>query len=379
MSTQPAKGRQLPAERNTAVARKRLPIFWRLTGSLFLLMAMVFVLGASTTSSSSLAIPVISISSVITDQSVTIQTFNYPPNQTFVVRMHYMGTLGLGGQQVGTLQSGSGGSLSGTYNIPDYLKGQQQVAIRLDSAQGYYSYNWFWNNTSGGTNGGSGGQPPVNPPGGGYAGIPTFRITAVVRDQTVTIQTNNFPANQLFDVTMGPMYAQGFGYKVGEINSGAGGTLQQTFNIPAELQGLSRVSIRAQTRHANPYYAFNWFWNNSADTSGGSGSSGGTGGQPTTPVTGIPTIRICTVSRDQTVTFETRNYPANRDFTVTMGSLATVAGSFNSGTGGTTRQTVSIPAAVQGLNRITIQATSLPFYSYNWFWNNNTTADHCGG
>jgi hypothetical protein len=378
MSTQPAEGHQLAAAQHTAVARKRLSLYGRLIGSVFLFLGMAFILGASTTSSSAVAVPAISIVSVVTDQSVTIQTHNYPPNQTFVVRMNTMGTLGLNGPEVGTLQSGAGGSISGTYNIPASLKGQQQIAIRLDSAQGYYSYNWFWNNPSGGSDGGSGGQPPVTPPntGSGYVGTPSFSIVSVIRDSNVTIQTNNFPSNQLFDVTMGPMYAQGFGVKVGEItNSGA---FQQTFTIPPELYGQARISIRTQTRHADPFYAFNWFWNNSTDGSGGSGGDGGTGGVVPPPVVvGTPAITICTVVRDQSVTFQTSNYPANRVFTVSMGSLGTVAGTFDSGAGGSARQTIPIPGAVKGLNQITIQSISAPYYSYNWFWNTNTTADHC--
>lgn len=388
MSTQPAEGRQLSRENDTAVARKRLPLYGRLIGIFLLLLAMVFVLGASTTSASTLATPTITITGVVSDQNVTFVTQNYPPNQTFVVRMNYMGTLGLGGEVVGTLESGAGGSLTGTYNIPAFLKGQRQIAIRLDSAQAYYSYNWFWNNTNGGsTSGGSGGQPEQLPAAGaGYIGIPTFSIQSVVHDSSVTILTSNFPANQLFDVTMGPMYTQGInGIKVGEINSGTGGAIQATFSIPDQLKGMSRISIRTQTRHTNPYFAYNWFWNSSTDgSSGGSGGDGGTGGV-IPPVTGTPAIFICTVNRDQNVTIETQNYPANMLFTVTMGPPGTsgrggaIAGNFNSGTGGTTRQTLEIPAAVRGYNQISIWAQGSPYYSYNWFWNTTTTADHCSG
>jgi hypothetical protein len=37
---------------------------------------------------------------------------------------------------------------------------------------------------------------------GSAAVIPTFSIVSVVRDQTVTIRTNNFPANQTFTARM---------------------------------------------------------------------------------------------------------------------------------------------------------------------------------
>ncbi len=347
-------------------------------GTLFLVVLALLFLGIGSASSSASTIPTISIVSVVPNESVTIMTHNYPPGQMFNVRMNYMGTLGLGGVSVGTLNSGAGGSVTATYLIPDYLKGQVQIAIRADSNQGYYSFNWFWNDTSG--TGGPVPVPPIYIP-LGYVGIPTFSITAVVRDDNVTITTKNFPPNQLFDVTIGPMYTQGIGgIKVGEIPSGAGGTITATFPIPNELKGQSRLSIRAQTRHANPYYAYNWFWNNTT----------GTGGQPPNelPVepppgyTGIPTIKICKVNQDNNVEFQTYNYPPSKDFTVQMGPMGalgygTAVGSFNSGTGGAFRQTFNIPSNLYGLNQISIRADGTPYYSYNWFWNTTTTVDFC--
>ncbi len=337
---------------------------WTRRGMFFLVILALLLLGAGPAASNSLVIPTISIVSVAPNQSVTITTQNYPPGQIFTVRMHYMGTLGLGGQVVGQLNSGAGGSLTATYPIPDYLKGQAQIAIRLDSPQGYYSYNWFQNDA---------GAPPLPPD---YVGIPTFTISAVVRDNNVTITTKNFPPNQLFDVTIGEMYTQGIGgIKVGEIPSGAGGAITATFPIPDALKGRDRLSIRAQTRHANPYYAYNWFWNRTT----------GTGGQPPGSgpgYTGIPTIQACQVVRNGTVEIKTYNYPPNRNFTVQMGPMGalgygTAVGSFNSGAGGSFRQTFNIPGNLYGLDQISIRADSAPFYSFNWFYNNNTTTDFC--
>jgi hypothetical protein len=64
---------------------------------------------------------------------------------------------------------------------------------------------------------------------------------------------------------MGPFGTQGIGgYVVGTLNSGAGGALTATFNIPSQLAGASQIAIRAQTAQANPFFAYNWFWNNTA-------------------------------------------------------------------------------------------------------------------
>jgi hypothetical protein len=47
-------------------------------------------------------------------------------------------------------------------------------------------------------------------------------------------------------------------------NSGAGGTQDLTLPIPAGLQGSHQISVRMQTSHAYPFYAYNWFYNNPA-------------------------------------------------------------------------------------------------------------------
>ena len=124
--------------------------------------------------------------------------------------------------------------------------------------------------------------------------IPTFSITSVVTDTTVTIQTANFPANQNFVVTMGPFGSKGInGIVVATTNSGAGGSFSATYNIPAQLKGSYQVAIRLQTSHANPFFAYNWFYNNTTT------DGPGTGGIP--GYTGIPTFSVSAVDVDKTV------------------------------------------------------------------------------
>ncbi|UCG22825.1 MAG: hypothetical protein JSW55_11645, partial [Chloroflexota bacterium] len=167
-----------------------------------------------------------------------------------------------------------------------------------------------------------------------------------------------------------------------------------SYTIPAELYNHTQISIRAQTAHAYPYYAYNWFWNNDANVAA---SDSGTGGEPSDATTesdsgastsagtsyyGIPVIVIIGVVRDQQVTFQTYNYPPNQDFTVTMGPMGTqgingyVAGTFNSGAGGSFSVTMPIPAELAGSYQISIRAQThhpYPYFSYNWFYNNTTS------
>ena len=164
--------------------------------------------------------------------------------------MGKIGTKGIGGVLVTTINSGEGGAFSETFEIPEDLAGDYQIAIRLQTEDGYfYAYNWFYNNTSG-----------VEPT-PGYSGIPTFTITAVVKDDSVTIETNNFPADRDFTVLMGAMGTKGVdGILVTTINSGEGGAFSETFEIPEDLIGDYQIAIRLESTTGG-FYAYNWFYN----------------------------------------------------------------------------------------------------------------------
>jgi hypothetical protein len=217
---------------------------------------------------SALVIPTFQILSVTADTSVTIRTANFPANDTFVVRMGLIGTRGVNGTQVATINSGAGGVFDATFNIPAGLKGLAQIAIRLESpTSGYYSYNWFWNSTGGIPVTGPTATPGPSPTPGPTATsrppfvTPTFTITGVVKDTSVSIRTANFPANDTFTVTMGLMGTRGVGgVTIGSFNSGAGGTQTATFNIPAGLVGQHQIAIRLQSPTSG-YYSYNWFYN----------------------------------------------------------------------------------------------------------------------
>jgi hypothetical protein len=337
------------------------------------IIALILVLSLSTpalAADQDSVFPTFSIVSVVTDSSVTIRTYNFPASDSFNVLMNYMGTRGVNGIKVATIHSGTGGSFTATFNIPAALKGQYKIAIRLQSntGSGYYAYNWFYNNTAGGSGGPSTGT--------GYSGIPTFRILSVERDVSVTIKTNNFPNNDTFKVLMNYMGTRGVnGIKVDTISSGSGGAKKYTFAIPSALKGQYKIAIRLQSNTGSGYYAYNWFYNN---TTGGSGG----GGVPPAPgYSGYPTFSIKAVKRNQTVTIKTYNLPPNDKFKVLMGPMGTrgVNGikvdTFDTGAGGKQTLTFNIPAQLAGSYKIAIRLQSVSgsgYYAYNWFYNNST-------
>jgi hypothetical protein len=90
--------------------------------------------------------PSIRIANVNEDQSVTIKGLNFPSNDTFNVLLNYSGTKGIDGEIVATVTTDESGEFTATYTIPDFLHGQDSIAIRLESpSSGYYAYNWFYN------------------------------------------------------------------------------------------------------------------------------------------------------------------------------------------------------------------------------------------
>lgn len=203
--------------------------------------------------------PTFSIVSVAKDDEVTIKALNFPPNDTFKVLMGAYGTLGVGGVEVATTKTDGGGSFTATYSIPASLAGSNRIAIRLQSpTSGYFAYNWFFNNTTGETPSPS----PTTVP--GYSGFPWITISAVSKDNTVTIKAYNFPSNDSFNVLMGQYgtYAIG-GVVVDSTATGSGGAFTETYSIPASLAGSTRIAIRLQSPTSG-YYAYNWFFNSTA-------------------------------------------------------------------------------------------------------------------
>lgn len=310
--------------------------------------------------------PTFSISEVKTDESVTILTNNMPANKNFNVLMGEIGTKGIDGIVVATLNSDKGGSFLATFPIPEQLKGRAQIAIRLEGTDNpYYAYNWFWNDAKDGT--WPEDYPPAQPP-TCACNIPTFSIKSVVKGEDVTITTYNFPKNMEFTVLMGKMWTRGInGIEVATLNSGEGGSFEATFDIPEELANEERIAIRLEG--TGGYYAYNWFWNNTAST------------PPAEPVdgySGYPYFFITAVEKDTTVSIKAYNLPEDTDFTVLMGKMWTMGingievTTLNSGEGGTLEATFEIPAELAGEQRIAIRLQGEVYYAYNWFWNNTT-------
>jgi len=398
-------------------------IFQKKTVKTLVILSMVLVmLLAGFTPGSASGTPFTTIVSVNKDVSVTISGINFPADQTFTVRMGAFGTLGVGGTVVGTKEPSSSTSFTATYNIPASLVGASKIAIRFDSPQGYYAYDFFVNNPSAATatagptatTGPTKTPGPTNTPGpsptpkptSAYKGvIPTINIVGVQQGVSVSIMTKDYPAGQTFTVRIGEYGTLGIGGTVvGTLNSGAGGAIAQTFTIPAALVSRAKLAIRLDSPLG--YYSYDWFNNDASFGVSGAASTvtatpgatatpaptstpggptltptavptaGPTSSGPVAGYAGIPTFSISSVVKDQSVTISGVNFPPGQVFTVRMGAFGTMGiggttiTTFNSGAGGSFTATYPIPAAIAGGSKIAIRLETGYYYAYNWFWNN---------
>lgn len=98
-----------------------------------------------------------------------------------------------------------------------------------------------------------------------YVVYPTFFVNSVVRNGTVTVTAYNLPASDTFQVRMGYYGTLGIhGIPVATFPTGSGGTQTMTFSIPPELYNCFQIAIRMQSVQGSGFYAYNWFYNNTA-------------------------------------------------------------------------------------------------------------------
>ncbi len=211
--------------------------------------------------------PTFSILSVVRDQEITIRAYNLPPDNTFEILMGVMGTRGVNGIKVATVESTCGAFPEYTFTIPAALHGLKQIAVRMQSITkpDYVAFNWFNNSTALPFEHHPHSTTPEAPQDTcpAYSGYPTFSILSVIQDQEVAIRAFNLPPLNQFRVLMGAMGTRGIGgIRVGTFDSDCGGREDLTFPVPAALHGSHRIAMRFESTSGSGYFAFNWFYNN---------------------------------------------------------------------------------------------------------------------
>ncbi len=209
--------------------------------------------------------PTFDIIGVVVGDSVTISTNLFPANELYYVYMGYNGTLGINGVLVTKIWTGTGGTFKAKFQIPDELKGEDIIAIRLESpTTPYYSYNFFYNTTSytnynytTTTSSSSSSSSSTYVP----SDFPTFSIIGVVKGESVTVETSYFPADNMFGVYMkDAASAVKTWYYVAGFNSADGSSFKATFTIPAELMFKEKIAIKMYNLDQD-YITYNLFEN----------------------------------------------------------------------------------------------------------------------
>jgi hypothetical protein len=208
--------------------------------------------------------PYIEISKVDRNHTVTVKGYNFPDDEKFIVTMNYYGTEGIAGIVVDEFNSKDGGKIKATFDIPVTFKNLDRIAIRMETnSSDYVVYNWFWNfdypvwndkDDDDNDNDGDVGLPR-------WGRVPTFTITSVDRNDSVTIKGYNFTRRDTYTVYMNYYGTLGkWGIEVDTQWVGKDGRFTATYKIPWELRGLERIAIRLESENTS-YYSYNWFWN----------------------------------------------------------------------------------------------------------------------
>lgn len=170
-------------------------------------------------------------------------------------------------------------------------------------------------------------------------GQPLVLITNTVRDASVTLKIMGFPKKEKLEVYMGPAGSMGRnGIKVANPTADNNGAVEVTVEIPAQLRGQARLSVRAQTTKANQY-AFHGF-NNITSVPGGYSE--------------MPAARVTGWVYNKSVDISLVNAPAGVTYKVMLvssarrGTLHMVTSTITTGAGGSISATIKLPKSLKG-------------------------------
>lgn len=92
---------------------------------------------------------IITIIGIEKNTAITVQADHFPANQVFRIRVGPFDNFFKEYVEVGSINSGNGGTFKFTVLLPEKMKDVEKITVRLDSAAGVYAYNYFKNVTSG--------------------------------------------------------------------------------------------------------------------------------------------------------------------------------------------------------------------------------------
>lgn len=325
------------------------------------------------------------IKDVIRGESVTIGVSGMPDGKTFQVHLVKPGTDFRSVKKVGTLSYLRGENFTITFNIPKELHSETHISIFVwDPMDNNLGYDIFANETGFNSNMLMS-FTPVHRSSSQSAGKsveifngPTLWVEDKGYPGSFNIVFDDFTSEGSYSVFIGSNNSSFQNILVGYASNKIGEKFTKTYQIPGELKSygeLKVVVVNAFNGHSgsmafryqqgypsvDPYGYFTTSYLNAA----------------TTYVKATPYTSILNVVPDQEVTLQVFNFPADKDFIVTMGPLGTrgvngfVIGTQNSGEGGSFIVTYPIPSQLYGSDAIAIrlESTSSAHFAYDYFKN----------
>jgi hypothetical protein len=180
--------------------------------------------------------------SVEEDDIVTLRGRGLAANARYAVTMSRDSGFHMVPYFAGYAYTDKNGAFTTTFSLPNELVDVARIRVRLSSG-GDTTSNWFINATSDDYTGGENAE-----------GI-TASILSVNEDDWVRVRFNDLPADVTFKVTMGKAGSRGVdGILVGMIWDEEGGSMRETFEIPDDLLGRSRIDLRIENKAIGMYY-----------------------------------------------------------------------------------------------------------------------------
>ncbi|NLG96289.1 MAG: hypothetical protein GX491_02910 [Chloroflexi bacterium] len=214
----------MPLRRSTMITRTAL--------SLVLIAVLSLSFPTSALAAPELAVLVkFDIVETVAHESVTIRTVDFPIRTNFVVRIGEAKKQGVDGIIVAEFNSGAGGEIEATYQLPEEYKDTRILGIRIESADGYYGYNWFFNNTRRLI-------PDENRQ-------PELVFSGVKKNQSATIEAKNLPARTKFTVRAGPYDRFYSAYvTLDPVQTGLDGSVKFDLQLPEALKDVENITVR---------------------------------------------------------------------------------------------------------------------------------------
>jgi hypothetical protein len=366
----------------------------------FVLLMMVITTSVSAATSESVKIPggpKFWIADVVRGESVRVGFKDYPKGKTYTVIIGLPGNNLGKGYKVGYLSDGYGTNFSRTYQIPKEVRHKTHLALYIvDYSDNSHGYDIFTNDTGFDHKTDMSFNPVYRSSdmsAGKSVGIfngPTVWIGSAGYPKTVNVAFDDFYLPGNYTIFIGPNVTGQPTTILGYANELNGPRFTKTFEIPADLKGedvLKVAVVNAFNQHSGsmafryvdgyPYASpiGNFSTNYTTDSYGAYGSRA------------TPYTRVLNVVPDTEVTLQVFNFPADKEFVVTMGPLGTrgiggyAIGTQSSGEGGSFIVTYPIPAQLHGSDYISIrlESTTSGHYAYDYFQNSAASSSSTSG